>query len=183
MNDRELQACKTARTLSSMAALITVLATLILSRTLDNQSMHWQVVVATIALAAGIPHGALDHLVARPFGNGSTMSGFVVRYVLTAIVALVAILLFNVIGFIFVLVMSAVHFGTGDAAFIAEIDMRVSPSKKHRALLYAVPAGLLPIVVPLTKSTSENALNEINATIVRWHAGFDSASRDELCLP
>ena len=41
MNDRELQACKTARTLSSMAALITVLATLILSRVLDVQSMHW----------------------------------------------------------------------------------------------------------------------------------------------
>jgi Brp/Blh family beta-carotene 15,15'-monooxygenase len=103
------------------------------------------------------------------------MSGFVVRYVLTAIVALVAILLFNVIGFVFVLVMSAVHFGTGDAAFIAEINKRTSPSTKHRALLYAVPAGLLPIVVPLTKSTSENALNEINTNIVRWHAGFDSA--------
>ncbi len=158
-----------------MAALPAVLATLILSRVLDVQSMHWQVVIATVALAAGIPHGALDHLVARPVGDGSTMSGFVARYVLTAIVALVAILLFNVIGFVFVLAMSAVHFGTGDAAFIAEINKRTSPSTKHRALLYAVPAGLLPIVVPLTKSTSENALNEINTNIVRWHAGFDSA--------
>ena len=158
-----------------MAALTAVLATLILSRVLDVQSMHWQVVIATVALAAGIPHGALDHLVARPVGDGSTMSGFVARYVLTAIVALVAILLFNVIGFVFVLAMSAVHFGTGDAAFIAEINTRTSPSPKHRALLYAVPAGLLPIVVPLTKSTSENALNEINTNIVRWHAGFDSA--------
>ena len=158
-----------------MAALTAVIATLILSRVLDVQSMHWQVVIATVALAAGIPHGALDHLVARPVGDRSTMSGFVVRYVLTAIVALVAILLFNVIGFVFVLAMSAVHFGTGDAAFIAEINKRTSPSTKHRALLYAVPAGLLPIVVPLTKSTSENALNEINTNIVRWHAGFDSA--------
>ena len=158
-----------------MAALTAVLATLILSRVLDVQSMHWQVVIATVALAAGVPHGALDHLVARPVGDGSTMSGFVARYVLTAIVALVAILLFNVIGFVFVLAMSAVHFGTGDAAFIAEINKRTSPSTKHRALLYAVPAGLLPIVVPLTKSTSENALNEINTNIVRWHAGFDSA--------
>ena len=175
MNNRELQACKTARTWSSVAAITAAIATLILSRVLDAQSMQWQVVVATVVLAAGIPHGALDHLVARPVGNGSTMSGFVVRYVLTAIIALVAILLFNVIGFIFVLVMSAVHFGTGDAAFIAEIDKRVSPSTKHRALVYAVPAGLVPIVVPLTKSTSENALNEINASIVRWHAGFDDA--------
>jgi hypothetical protein len=175
MNDRELQACKTARTLSSMAALTAVIVTLILSRVLDVQSMQWQVVIATVALAAGIPHGALDHLVARPVGNGSTMSGFVVRYVLTAIVALVAILLFNVIGFVFVLVMSAVHFGTGDAAFVAEINKRIAATTKHRTLLYAVPAGLLPIVVPLTKSTSENALNEINTNVVRWHAGFDSA--------
>ena len=67
-----------------MAALTAVLATLILSRVLDVQSMQWQVVVATVALAAGIPHGALDHLVARPVGDGSTMSGFVARYVLTA---------------------------------------------------------------------------------------------------
>jgi Brp/Blh family beta-carotene 15,15'-monooxygenase len=175
MNDRELQACKTARTLSSMAALTAVIATLILSRVLDVQSMQWQVVVATVALAAGIPHGALDHLVARPVGNGSTMSGFVVRYVLTAIVALVAILLFNVIGFVFVLVMSAMHFGAGDAAFVAETNKRIAAPTKHRALLYAVPAGILPIVVPLTKSTSENALNEINTNIVRWHGGFDSA--------
>ena len=175
MNDRELQACKTARTLSSMAALTAVIATLILSRVLDVQSMHWQVVTATVALAAGIPHGALDHLVTRPVGDGSTMSGFVVRYVLTAIVALVAILLFNVIGFVFVLVMSAVHFGTGDAAFVADINKRIAAPTKHHASIYAVPAGLLPIVVPLTKSTSENALNEINASIVRWHAGFDSA--------
>ncbi len=158
-----------------MAALTAVIATLILSRVLDVQSMHWQVAVATVALAAGIPHGALDHLVARPVGNGSTMSGFVVRYVLTAIVALVAILLFNVIGFVFVLVMSAVHFGIGDAAFIAEINKRTSSPTKHRTLLYAVPSGLLPIVIPLTKPTSENALNEINTNIVRWHAGFDSA--------
>ena len=129
MNDRELQACKTARTLSSMAALTAVIVTLILSRVLDVQSMHWQVVIATVALAAGIPHGALDHLVARPVGDGSTMSGFVARYVLTAIVALVAILLFNVIGFVFVLVMSAVHFGTGDAAFIAEINKRSAASR------------------------------------------------------
>ncbi len=118
-----------------MAALTAVIATLILSRVLDVQSMQWQVVIATVALAAGIPHGALDHFVARPVGNGSTMSGFVVRYVLTAIVALVAILLFNVIGFVFVLVMSAVHFGTGDAAFIAEIDKRTSSRRASRVAL------------------------------------------------
>ena len=175
MNNHELQACNTARTFSSTAVVVAVIATVIFSSLLDNQSLHWQIAVATVALAIGIPHGALDHLVARPTGSGSTMFGFVVRYVLTAVVALVAILIFNMIGFVFVLAMSAVHFGIGDTAFIAEIDKRTAASTKHRALLYAVPAGLLPIVVPLTKSTSENALNEINANIVAWHAGFDGA--------
>lgn len=175
MNDQEFRACKTARTVSFIAAFVAVIATLILSQLFDARSLHWQVVVATVALAVGIPHGAIDHLVARPVGNGSTLSGFVVRYVLTAIVALVAILLFNVIGFVLVLAMSAVHFGTGDAAFVAEINKRATVPTKHRAFVYAIPAGLLPIVIPLTKSTSENALNEINTSIVRWHAGFDSA--------
>ncbi len=174
MNDRELQACKTARTLSSVTALIAVIATLILSRVLDVQSMHWQVVIATVALAAGIPHGALDHLVARPIGNGSTMTAFVVRYVLTAIVALVAILLFNVIGFVLVLVMSAVHFGIGDTAFIAEIDKRTATKPMPFAWLYAISAGFVPVIIPLTKSSSESALQEINVDIVGWHGGFNN---------
>ncbi len=174
MNDRELQACKTARTLSSVTALIAVIATLILSRVLDVQSMHWQVVIATVALAAGIPHGALDHLVARPIGNGSTMTAFVVRYVLTAIVALVAILIFNMIGFVLILVMSAVHFGIGDTAFIAEIDKRTATKPMPFAWLYAISAGFVPVIIPLTKSSSESALQEINVDIVGWHGGFNN---------
>jgi hypothetical protein len=49
---------------------------------------------------------------------------FITIYVLVAIVAVIAILQFNVIGFIFVLLMSATHFGIGDAAFINEMDRR-----------------------------------------------------------
>jgi low temperature requirement protein LtrA len=72
MNNHELQACNTARTFSSAAAVVAVIATVIFSSLLDHQSLHWQIAVATVALAIGIPHGALDHLVARPTGSGST---------------------------------------------------------------------------------------------------------------
>jgi Brp/Blh family beta-carotene 15,15'-monooxygenase len=174
MNDRELQACKTARTFSSAAAVVAVIATVIFSSLLDHQSLHWQIAVATVALAIGIPHGALDHLVARPTGSGSTMFGFVVRYVLTAVVALVAILIFNMIGFVLILVMSAVHFGIGDTAFIAEIDKRTVTKPMPLSWLYAISAGFVPVIIPLTKSTSESALQEINVNIVGWHGGFNN---------
>jgi Brp/Blh family beta-carotene 15,15'-monooxygenase len=174
MNDRELQACKTARTFSSAAAVVAVIATVIFSSLLDHQSLHWQIAVATVALAIGIPHGALDHLVARPTGSGSTMFGFVVRYVLTAVVALVAILIFNMIGFVLILVMSAVHFGIGDTAFIAEIDKRTVTKPMPLSWLYAISAGFVPVIIPLTKSSSESALQEINVNIVGWHGGFNN---------
>ena len=174
MNNHELQACKTARTFSSTAAVVAVIATVIFSSLLDHQSLHWQIAVATVALAIGIPHGALDHLVARPTGSGSTMFGFVVRYVLTAVVALIAILMFNMIGFVLVLVMSAVHFGIGDTAFIAEIDKRTATKPMPIAWLYAISAGFVPVIIPLTKSSSESALQEINVNIVGWHGGFNN---------
>jgi hypothetical protein len=172
MNNHELQACKTARTFSSTAAVVAVIATVIFSSLLDHQSLHWQIAVATVALAIGIPHGALDHLVARSTGSGSTMFGFVVRYVLTAVVALIAILMFNMIGFVLVLVMSAVHFGIGDTSFIAEIDKRTATKPMPIAWLYAISAGFVPVIIPLTKSSSESALQEINVNIVGWHGGF-----------
>ena len=174
MNNHELQACNTARTFSSAAAVVAVIATVIFSSLLDHQSLHWQIAVATVALAIGIPHGALDHLVARPTGSGSTMFGFVVRYVLTAVVALVAILIFNMIGFVLILVMSAVHFGIGDTAFIAEIDKRTATKSMPLAWLYAISAGFVPVIIPLTKSSSESALEEINVNIVGWHGGFNN---------
>jgi Brp/Blh family beta-carotene 15,15'-monooxygenase len=174
MNNHELQACNTARTFSSAAAVVAVIATVIFSSLLNHQSLHWQIAVATVALAIGIPHGALDHLVARPTGSGSTMFGFVVRYVLTAVVALVAILIFNMIGFVLILVMSAVHFGIGDTAFIAEIDKRTATKPMPLSWLYAISAGFVPVIIPLTKSTSESALQEINVNIVGWHGGFNN---------
>jgi hypothetical protein len=52
------------------------------------------------------------------------MAGFIAIYVAVAALAVIALLTWNVAGFIVVVAMSAVHFGIGDAAFISEIDRR-----------------------------------------------------------
>jgi Brp/Blh family beta-carotene 15,15'-monooxygenase len=146
---------------------------LIFSQTLGESSMQWQVAIAIAALAIGIPHGALDHLVTLPKSRPLVMAGFIAIYVLVAIVAVIAIVNFNVIGFIFVLVMSAVHFGIGDAAFISELDRRRPASVRLPRAIYAISAGSIPVLIPLVNSASTDALAQVNPALINWHQGYD----------
>jgi Brp/Blh family beta-carotene 15,15'-monooxygenase len=136
--------------------------------------MGWQVVVAVIALAIGIPHGALDHLVTLPKSQPTKMAIFIVIYVAVAVVAVVGILNFNTVGFILVLFMSAIHFGIGDAAFISEIDRRTVPVRKLNRWFYIPAAGFTPVFIPLVNSASTEALASVNPALINWHQGFDS---------
>jgi Brp/Blh family beta-carotene 15,15'-monooxygenase len=136
--------------------------------------MGWQVVIAVIALAIGIPHGALDHLVTLPKSQPKKMALFIVVYVAVAIAAVVAILSFNTVGFIFVLFMSAVHFGIGDAAYISEIDKRTQTERKLNRWFYIPAAGFTPVFIPLVNSASTDALASVNPALINWHQGFDS---------
>ena len=135
--------------------------------------MGWQVVVAVIALAIGIPHGALDHLVTLPKAQPIKMAIFIAIYVAVAIIAVIAILKFNVIGFILVLFMSAVHFGIGDAAFISEIDRRSNSTTKLNRWFYIPAAGFTPVFIPLVNSASTRALESVNPALIDWHQGWD----------
>jgi Brp/Blh family beta-carotene 15,15'-monooxygenase len=135
--------------------------------------MQWQVVIAIAALAIGIPHGALDHLVTLPKSRPLVMAGFIAVYVLIAIVAVIAILEFNVVGFIFVLVMSAVHFGIGDAAFISELDRRQPVAVRLPRAIYALSSGSIPVLIPLVNSASTDALAQVNPSLIDWHQGYD----------
>jgi len=136
--------------------------------------MGWQVVVAVIALAIGIPHGALDHLVTLPKSQPIKMAIFIFIYVLVAVIAVVGILKFNTIGFILVLFMSAIHFGIGDAAFISEIDRRTQPERKLNRWFYIPAAGFTPVFIPLVNSASTEALASVNPALINWHQGYDS---------
>lgn len=174
MQENVVALFKQVRLFSTVAAAIGILLSLIFSELLQTSSMGWQVVVAVIALAIGIPHGALDHLVTLPKSQPAKMAIFIVIYVAVAIVAVVGILKFNTVGFILVLFMSAIHFGIGDAAFISEIDKRTHPEKKLNRWFYIPAAGFTPVFIPLVNSASTEALVSVNPALINWHQGFDS---------
>ena len=162
------------RLFSTVSVSLAILTSLIFSDLLGSSSMSWQVVIAVIALAIGIPHGALDHLVTLPKAQPKKMALFIIVYVAVAIVAVIGILKFNTVGFIVVLFMSAIHFGIGDAAFINEIDKRSEGAKKLNRWFYIPAAGFTPVFIPLVNSASTEALASVNPALINWHQGLDS---------
>ena len=174
----ELALFQKVRKFSRLAVAVAILASLIFAQVIESSDNTWQVVIAVIALAIGIPHGALDHLVTLPKSSAIKMASFIAVYVSVAIIAVIALLTWNVAGFIFVVVMSAVHFGIGDAAFISEIDRRTSDSKKFPRYSYAAAGGALPVVIPLVSDKSSAALERVNSSLINWHQGLN----DELLL-
>ncbi|CAN2186762.1 blh_monoox, beta-carotene 15,15'-monooxygenase, Brp/Blh family [Candidatus Nanopelagicaceae bacterium] len=177
------------RTLSSAAVAVAIALSIIFSQWLGADSLNWQIVLATIALTVGIPHGALDHLVTLPRSAPIRMAIFIFIYVAIALLAIYAILKWNVWGFIFVVVMSATHFGIGDSAFLNELDsLKSATGSRIPAWLYAPAAGLLPVAIPLVNSRSSEALTKVNESLVDWHQGYTTeiilavAAITTLCL-
>jgi beta-carotene 15,15'-dioxygenase len=162
------------RLFSTISVILAILASLFFSDLLGKGSMGWQVIIAVLALAIGIPHGALDHLVTLPKAQPKKMVIFIIVYMAVAIVAVIGILKFNTVGFIFILFMSAVHFGIGDAAFINEIDKRTDSSRNLNRWFYIPAAGFTPVFIPLANSASTEALASVNPALINWHQGFDS---------
>ncbi|CAB4540871.1 unannotated protein [freshwater metagenome] len=174
MPDLELELFLKVRKFSRLAIGIAIALSFIFAQLISTSDITWQVVVALIALAIGIPHGALDHLVTLPRTSAAKMAVFVILYVAVAIVAVVALLTWSVIGFIGVVIMSAVHFGIGDAAFISEIDRRSVDPKPFQKYLYAAAAGTLPVVIPLVNEKSNSALEKVNPALLDWHQGLNN---------
>ena len=169
--DVKLRLFDRVRTLSSAAVAIATVLSLLFSQWLGADSLGWQLVLAIIALGIGIPHGAMDHLVTLPKSAPVRMAIFVIIYVAIALLAIYAILRWNVWGFIFVVVMSAIHFGIGDAAFLSERDS-LSGDSRMSAWFYAPAAGLLPVAIPLVNSRSTDALEKVNPALIDWHRGY-----------
>lgn len=175
MEMAKLKTFSRVRTFSSAIVAMAIAASIAFSSWLGADSLNWQVVMAVVALAIGIPHGALDHLVTLPKSAPWKMALFVVIYVAIALAAIWAILQWNVWGFIAVVIMSATHFGIGDSAFISELNhLKGSTSSKFPVWAYAPAAGLLPVVIPLVNSRSTEALTKVNAELINWHYGYTS---------
>ena len=137
-------------------------------------SLSLQLGIALCALALGIPHGAIDHLVALPPAPRRRVVLYVALYVLIAIMAGIAIATWNIWGFRAVILMSALHFGFGDAAYFNEFRDAQSRSRYSTLseIIYALPAGLVPLLLPLTDSHATKALLRINPNLSDW-AGTD----------
>lgn len=174
MAEIELDLLLKVRKYSRYAVGLAIVLSFAFARIIEESAITWQVVIALVALAIGIPHGALDHLVTLPRSSAKKMAFFITVYVAVAILAVVAILTWNVVGFILVVIMSAVHFGIGDAAFISEIDRRSEDKKRFQKYLYATAAGTLPVVIPLVSERSTSALEKVNPALVDWHQGLNN---------
>ena len=175
MDRTKLRVFSTVRTASSIAVGAAILLSILFSSLLGAESLNWQVALAVIALAIGIPHGSLDHLVTLPRSQPLKMTFFIVVYIAIAIAAIWAILQWSVWGFIAVVVMSTLHFGIGDSAFIAELDhLKNREGAAIPVWAYASAAGLLPVVIPLVNDRSTEALEKVNPELINWHQGFTS---------
>jgi beta-carotene 15,15'-dioxygenase len=163
---------RSVRTFSTVIVIGVIVATVVLQGLGVSGTALWQVWLAVIALAIGIPHGALDHLVTVPSFQPARMALFISGYL--GVVAVVAwtILTWNVVGFAAVVIMSALHFGVGDAAFIRETARLEGSTKRPTPwALYALPAGMAPVVIPLTSLSADEALVLVNPALVNWHNG------------
>ena len=174
MSDIEFALFLKVRKFSRLAVGLAIIASFVFSQLIESSDSTWQVVVALIALAIGIPHGALDHLITLPKSASLKMAGFIAAYVAVAILAVLALLAWNVAGFVGVVLMSALHFGIGDAAFISEIDRRSDSPKTFPRYFYAMAAGALPVIIPLVNDKSSAALERVNPDLVNWHHGLNN---------
>lgn len=127
-----------------------------------------QVLLALVALTIGIPHGAVDHLITVPKFASLKMAAFLAGYL--AVVGLVIWLIFsvNLLGFQLVVLMSAIHFGLGDAAFIAELDKREGNKPKFPKPAYVIASGFTPVLIPLVSTQSTEALTAVNPELINW---------------
>jgi Brp/Blh family beta-carotene 15,15'-monooxygenase len=152
--------------ISRLSALAGVVISLPLSLLLPGQ-LSWQIVVAAAALSMGIPHGAVDHLIAVPRISPRRKAAFFASYLLVTGLVIWFILTFNLLGFQIIVVLSALHFGVGDASFVNEIDKR-SPSKNFPKIWYSLAAGFTPVLIPLVNNQSQAALEAVNPALVGW---------------
>lgn len=182
MQENAVKLFNAVRLFSSASVAAAIILSMLFSGLLGEESLGWQIVLAISALAIGIPHGALDHLITLPKNQPKKMAIFISVYVAVAVITVIGILKFNIIGFCLVLLMSAIHFGIGDAAFIHEIDKRSAPQKPLNRFLYIPAAGFIPVFIPLVNSASTDALAKVNPDLINWHQGFNSEILMLACL-
>ena len=155
---------------SRIGAIASVALVVLIQLIFGEINLSTQLVLALVALIVGIPHGAIDHLIAIPAKPRRRFIAYIAGYVAIAVLAGWAIATWNLVGFQAVILMSALHFGFGDASFINE-DRSAQEKEKNSLpteVLYALPAGFLPVILPLTDTRTLDALERIHPNLESW---------------
>ena len=184
MNQTLFRIYQGAGQFSRVAAAIAILLFAGLQLTNFEITIKAQVVIAVIALAIGIPHGAIDHLITIPRDSTKRFIAFIAMYTLIAIIAALVIAQWNLVGFQLVVLMSALHFGFGDSAYTNE-SQAAADKKGYSSIVlasYAIPAGFLPVVLPLTDKRTLDVLQELNPTLINWAGTFTESLRNSTLI-
>lgn len=157
--------------LGPILAWVAIIASLLTGVTSSSLSIGpIPAVLALIALAVGIPHGAADHLTLVHALSWRGWVRLVVVYVSIAAAAAVSIIVFPAIGFVLVLAMTVWHFGTGDVQATAELRGR-TPVTGVRRLVYALALGSAPVLLPLTSPAAMTTVVSLEPRLAVLYSG------------
>lgn len=166
MQQLELNLLAQLRAVSRYSIAIGILISVVFLA-LGGMPIGWQIALALAALTIGIPHGAVDHLITVPKLASFKMALFLAAYLGVVGLAIWGILGQNLLGFQLIVILSAIHFGIGDAAFVTELDSRLG-RKPLPKLSYAFSAGFIPVMIPLVSEESSGALQQVNPSLIGW---------------
>lgn len=167
MRESEIYLLDKLRAISRLAAIVGILASISFIP-LGGMPIEHQIILALAALTVGIPHGAVDHVITVPNFAFVKMSLFILGYLLVTGLVIWGILNANLLGFQLVVLMSAIHFGLGDAAFVSERENRKDNPEPFPKLPFIIAAGFTPVLIPLVGSQSTEALTAVNPVLVNW---------------
>lgn len=141
-----------------VAAGLAVIASIVTGATAGSSTVSPLVIaVALVALAVGIPHGAVDNLtLAGPVALRRRLV-LTVMYLALAAVSALAIVTWPGVAFVLVLAMTVWHFGTGDVEATRELR-GLPPVRGGWRFVYAIALGSAPVLLPLTSSAAVSTL-------------------------
>jgi Brp/Blh family beta-carotene 15,15'-monooxygenase len=122
------------------------------------------IMLALIALAIGIPHGAVDNLTLTEALTRRRRLGLTVVYLAVAASAALAIYVWPGIAFVLVVLMTIWHFGSGDVEAIRELR-DLPPVRGPWRVIYAFALGGAPVLLPLTSPAAVSTLVAIEPAL------------------
>lgn len=133
-----------------IALVVAVLVSVVSRNTADvTQIGFFPMAMALVALAVGIPHGAIDTLTLE--SGLSTQRRWLLRFLYFGVAAMSAavIITWPAIAFVLVLMMTVWHFGSGDLEATGELR-KLAPMHGPQRFVYALALGSAPVLLPLT---------------------------------